>query len=66
MASCDAACGDEAERVLRPDGMTFVVSDEDWRRIHHRRRLLRHGITPKSAEQRVADMARLNHKERIA
>lgn len=66
VASCEAGTGDDADGLLPAHPEALVVSDEDWRRIHYRRRLLRHGITPKSAEQRAADTARLNHKERIA
>ena len=66
IASCDAPCGDHAETLLAPDRETLVVSDADWRKVHHRRRLLRHGTPPRSAEQRVADVARVNFKERTS
>lgn len=39
VASVDAPTGDEAERALAPSGGEMVVSDADWRAMHHRRRL---------------------------
>lgn len=57
MASVDHADGDEAERLLNPGAVDFIVSDEDWRTLHYQRRL-RHLGAPLSTFQYRVDRIR--------
>lgn len=59
VASCDCGSGDEADALLAPHlPNELIVSDADWRALHHRRALLRVGRKKMGAEQWTHEMRR--------
>lgn len=59
VASCECVSGDAAEAMLAPHFPNeLIVSDADWRTLHHRRALMRRGVTL-TTEQRVANLSRM-------
>lgn len=59
VASCECRTGDAADVLLAPHLPTeMIVSEADWRALHHRRALLRVGRKKMGVEQQHADMRR--------